>query len=229
SSLQPLSGLARHVGSGKLKNLSNQIIRSTTNSYRSMANQRNVSGGLLPGTWFEYQDVWQLGSQASCRSGHSVACVGSGHDQVNAYASEYDMSSRSGRSCAGTAIDDFAALVGGVVEVSLITNPGEIWLMVAPVDMRRGIDGLSVLVEQALQRSPCSGSAFVFCNRASSRIKVLLWDGTGVWLCQRRLHRGRFVWGRSDTGGIVLTSSQWEWLIAGWVGVAWVAILREKI
>ena len=87
--------------------------------------------------------------------------------------------------------------------------------MVAPVDMRRGIDGLSVLVEQALQRSPCSGSAFVFCYRAGSRIKVLLWDGTGVWLCQRRLHRGRFVWRRSDTGGMELTSSQWEWLIAG--------------
>lgn len=89
--------------------------------------------------------------------------------------------------------------------------------------------GLSVLVEQALQRSPCAGSAFVFCNRAGSRIKVLLWDGTGVWLCQRRLHQGRFVWGRSDTGGMVLTSSQWEWLIAGWIGVAWVAILRAEI
>ena len=77
----------------------------------------------------------------------------------------------------------------------LIGNPGKIWLMVEPVDMRRGIDGLSVLVEQALQRSPCAGSAFVFCNRAGNRIKVLLWDGTGVWLCQRRLHQGRFVWG----------------------------------
>ena len=99
--------------------------------------------------------------------------------------------------------------------MSLIANPGKIWLMVEPVDMRRGIDGLSVLVEQALQRSPCAGSAFVFCNRAGNRIKVLLWDGTGVWLCQRRLHRGRFVWRRSDTGGMELTSSQWEWLIAG--------------
>ena len=97
----------------------------------------------------------------------------------------------------------------------LIVNPGEIWLMVAPVDMRRGIDGLSTLVEQVLQRSPCTGSAFVFCNRAGNRIKVLLWDGTGVWLCQRRLHRGRFIWGRTDTGGLELTSSQWEWLIAG--------------
>jgi len=107
-----------------------------------MAKQRNVSSGLLPGTWFEYQDVWQLGSRASCWSGHSVACVGSGHDQVNAYASEYDMSSRSGRSCDGTAIDDFAALVEGVVEVSLIANPWEVWLMVAPGDMRRGIVGV---------------------------------------------------------------------------------------
>jgi len=99
--------------------------------------------------------------------------------------------------------------------VPLIANPGKIWLMVEPVDMRRGIDGLSVLVEQALQRSPCAGSAFVFCNRTGNRIKVLLWDGTGVWLCQRRLHQGRFVWERSGTGGMELTSSQWEWLIAG--------------
>ena len=140
-----------------------------------MANQRNVSGGLLPGTWFEYQDVWQLGSQASFRSGYSVACVGSDNDQANAYAGEYAASSRTGRSCVGTAVDGIAALVGGVAEVSLIANPEEIWLMVEPVDMRRGIDGLSALVEQALQRSPCSGPAFVFCNRAGNRIKVLLW------------------------------------------------------
>jgi len=156
-----------------------------------------------------------LGSQASCRSGHSVAYVDSGNDKTSAYAGEYAASSRTGRSCVGIAVDGIAALVGGIVEVSLIANPGEVWLMVAPVDMRRGIDGLSALVEQALQRSPCAGSAFVFCNRAGNRIKVLLWDGTGVWLCQRRLHQGRFVWGRSDTGGMELTSSQWEWLIAG--------------
>jgi transposase len=45
---------------------------------------------------------------------------------------------------------------------------------VDPVDMRRGIDGLSMIVQQALGHSPCSGSAFVFCNRAGNRIKVLL-------------------------------------------------------
>ena len=111
-----------------------------------MANQRNVSGGLLPGTWFEYQDVWQLGSQASCRSGYSIACVGSGHDQANACADEYAASSRTGRSCVGTTVDDIAALVGGIVEVSLIANPGEIWLMVAPGDRRFvGVGGAGVI------------------------------------------------------------------------------------
>ena len=80
-------------------------------------------------------------------------------------------------------------MAGAVAEMSgLIANPGSIWLAVERVDMRRGIDGLSMLVQESLAHAPCAGSAFVFCNRAGNRIKVLLWDGTGVWLCQRRLH-----------------------------------------
>ncbi|PSJ17172.1 IS66 family insertion sequence element accessory protein TnpB [Nitrosomonas supralitoralis] len=97
----------------------------------------------------------------------------------------------------------------------LIVNPGRTWLMVEPVDMHCGIDGLSLLVKQRLQQSSCSGSAFVFCNRAGNRIKVLLWDSAGVWLCQRRLHQERFVWQRSEEGGITMTQAQWEWLIMG--------------
>nr|WP_256203782.1 IS66 family insertion sequence element accessory protein TnpB [Nitrosomonas sp. Nm58] len=61
----------------------------------------------------------------------------------------------------------------------LIIHPGQIWLVAEPVDMRRGIDGLSMIVQQALAHSPCAGSAFVFSNRAGNRIKVLRWDGTG--------------------------------------------------
>jgi len=80
----------------------------------------------------------------------------------------------------------------------LISTPGQIWLSVAPVDLRRGIDGLSTLVQQKLGQQPCAGSAFVFRNASGNRIKVLLWDGNGVWLCQRRLHQGILVglnWG----------------------------------
>lgn len=107
-------------------------------------------------------------------------------------------------------------MAGSIVEMSeLITHTGQIRMVVEPVDMRRGMDGLSLLVQQTLGHSPCAGSAFVFCNRAGNRIKVLLWDGTGVWLCQRRLHQGRFVWPKEGDQCFELTSSQWEWLIAG--------------
>jgi transposase len=97
----------------------------------------------------------------------------------------------------------------------LITNPAAIWLAVAAVDMRRGIDGLSMIVQQALGHAPCSGSAFVFHNRSGNRIKVLVWDGTGVWLCQRRLHEGRFIWPKVTDPCFSVTFEQWQWLITG--------------
>jgi transposase len=97
----------------------------------------------------------------------------------------------------------------------LIGTPGQIWLSVTPVDLRRGIDGLSALVQQTLEQQPCAGSAFVFRNAASNRIKVLLWDGNGVWLCQRRLHQGHFIWPKQGESCFSITQSQWEWLIAG--------------
>jgi transposase len=107
-------------------------------------------------------------------------------------------------------------MVGGVAALpSLIGTPGQIWLSVAPVDLRRGIDGLSALVQQTLGQQPCAGSAFVFRNAVGNRIKVLLWDGNGVWLCQRRLHQGHFIWPKPGECSFSITQAQWEWLIAG--------------
>jgi transposase len=97
----------------------------------------------------------------------------------------------------------------------LISTPGQIWLSVAPVDLRRGIDGLSALVQQTLGQQPCAGSAFVFRNAPGNRIKVLLWDGNGVWLCQRRLHQGHFIWPKPGACSFAITQAEWEWLIAG--------------
>ncbi|WP_254791269.1 IS66 family insertion sequence element accessory protein TnpB [Azotobacter beijerinckii] len=68
------------------------------------------------------------------------------------------------------------------------------WLVLESVDMRLGINGLSLRIQQALGRLPCDGSTYLFRNRAGTRLKLLQWDGNGVWLAQRRLHRGRFVW-----------------------------------
>ncbi|WP_290677181.1 IS66 family insertion sequence element accessory protein TnpB [Halothiobacillus sp. 15-55-196] len=71
-------------------------------------------------------------------------------------------------------------------------SPEQVFLIVEPVDMRWGTDRLSQQVQSQLHRPPCDGTAYGFTNRARSRLKLLIWDGTGVWLCQRRLHRGHF-------------------------------------
>jgi transposase len=63
-----------------------------------------------------------------------------------------------------------------------------------PVDIRAGVDRLSLYVQQVLGRAPCDGTAYVFSNRRHTRLKVVCWDGNGVWMCVRRLHRGQFVW-----------------------------------
>lgn len=97
----------------------------------------------------------------------------------------------------------------------LIATTQSIWLVVAPVDMRRGTDGLSFMVQQNLGHTPCAGSAYLFRNRAGNRLRLLIWDGNGVWLCHRRLHKGSFVWPRVTDSSFSLTEAQWHWLIAG--------------
>ena len=57
--------------------------------------------------------------------------------------------------------------------------------------------------------------AYVFANRRADRLKVLVYDGSGMWLCTRRLQAGSFVWPREDSGSISLTREQFDWLVAG--------------
>jgi transposase len=94
-------------------------------------------------------------------------------------------------------------------------RPNQVWLVVEPVDMRGGIDGLSQRIQNLLGKSPCDGSAYAFRNRRATRIKLLIWDGTGVWLCHRRLHQGRFIWPTAGTTTMHLSAAQWDWLIMG--------------
>lgn len=97
----------------------------------------------------------------------------------------------------------------------LIPYPDNIWLVVEPMDLRRGIDGLSQWLQQTLEVAPCAGAAYIFRNRSKCRIKVLLWDGTGVWLCSRRLHQGQFIWPNVNESRWSLTTEEWQWLMAG--------------
>lgn len=87
--------------------------------------------------------------------------------------------------------------------------------VIEAMDMRKGVDGLSTWLSIHLGRAPQSGEAFIFSNRAHTRIKLVVWDGNGVWLCLRRLHKGSFVWPRAGDGTFELSNAQWQWLISG--------------
>lgn len=93
-------------------------------------------------------------------------------------------------------------------------SPSGWYLATVPIDLRCGADRLLLLV-QALTGDTQTGGAYVFRNRAGTRIRVLLADATGVWLCTRRLHRGRFVWPRPGESVFEVSRQQFEWLCAG--------------
>jgi len=69
-----------------------------------------------------------------------------------------------------------------------------IYLAAEPCDMRKSFNGLHALAEGALKEDPRSGALFVFCNKRRNRLKILYFDGTGVWILAKRLERGTFSW-----------------------------------
>lgn len=75
-----------------------------------------------------------------------------------------------------------------------LTPQMRILVAVEPVDFRNGIDGLSQACRAGLQSDPMSGTVFVFSNRRRTSVKVLVYDGQGFWICQKRLSTGRFRW-----------------------------------
>jgi len=86
----------------------------------------------------------------------------------------------------------------------------------APVDLRKGYDGLYGLVKQGLNRDPLSGDLFLFSSRRRRGCKVLVWDGTGLCIFQKRLERGCFAsLFRDDGSAVQLTSSELALYIEG--------------
>ena len=86
-----------------------------------------------------------------------------------------------------------------------ITPHMRILVAVEPIDFRAGIDGLVGACRQRLEADPFSGCLFVFRNRARIAIKILVYDGQGFWLCQKRLSSGRFAFwpdGAAPTQGL---------------------------
>jgi transposase len=95
-----------------------------------------------------------------------------------------------------------------------------VFLLEDPVDMRKGFEGLTALVRHRLEEDPLSGHLFVFINAAHNRLKILFWDGSGLWVCSKRLERGRFCWpvpddARAPEGKLRLSAAELSMLLGG--------------
>jgi transposase len=92
-----------------------------------------------------------------------------------------------------------------------------IYLAAGATDMRKGFDGLYGLVRDRLLCEPLSGHLFLFCNAQRNRLKVLLWDGSGLWVCAKRLPKGCFSWPQSGDaqGKVVLSHEELSLLLGG--------------
>jgi len=90
-----------------------------------------------------------------------------------------------------------------------------VWLATGHTDLRRGFDGLALVVQETLQRDPHSGHLFVFRGKRGDLVKILWHDGQGMCLFAKRLERGRFIWPATDGGAVTITAAQLGYLLEG--------------
>jgi transposase len=93
----------------------------------------------------------------------------------------------------------------------------KVFVGVEATDMRKGFEGLYGVVRDELGKDPLSGHLFLFANKARTRLKILFWDGSGLWVCAKRLEKGRFHWPEAEAGAssVRLRQEELSALVAG--------------
>lgn len=100
-----------------------------------------------------------------------------------------------------------------------------VWLAAGHTDMRKGFDGLAMLVQETLKRDPHGGQLFVFRGKRGDLIKLIWHDGQGMCLFAKRLERGRFIWPATAGEAVTITAAQLGYLLEG---IDWRAPLRTQ-
>jgi transposase len=90
-----------------------------------------------------------------------------------------------------------------------------VWLATGHTDMRRGMNGLALQVQEALARDPHAGDLYVFRGRRGDLVKILWHDGLGMSLYAKRLERGRFIWPSPADGVVSISGSQLAYMLEG--------------
>jgi transposase len=91
----------------------------------------------------------------------------------------------------------------------------KIYVATGDVDLRKSFEGLFGIVRDTLSMDPLSGHLYLFSNKSRTRLKVLFWDGSGFWVCAKRLEKGRFRWPESGADSIQLRSDELAMLLGG--------------
>jgi transposase len=94
-------------------------------------------------------------------------------------------------------------------------GPAKVYVATRPVDFRKGIDGLALAVQEMFGLDPFCGAVFVFRSKRSDRIKLLMWDQTGMVLVHKRLEDGKFVWPQVQDGVMRISPAQMAALFEG--------------
>ena len=100
-----------------------------------------------------------------------------------------------------------------------------VWLAVGHTDMRKGFDGLALLVQEKLKVDPFGGQLFVFRGRRGDLIKLIWHDGQGMCLLAKRLERGRFIWPATAGEAVTISAAQLGYLLEG---IDWRAPIRTQ-
>ncbi|HME84352.1 MAG TPA: IS66 family insertion sequence element accessory protein TnpB [Roseiarcus sp.] len=96
-----------------------------------------------------------------------------------------------------------------------LTGDVRVWLATGHTDMRKGFNGLALLVQETLKRNPHDGNLFVFRGRRGDLLKVIWHDGQGACLFTKRLERGRFLWPSMADGVVTISAAQLSYLLSG--------------
>ena len=97
----------------------------------------------------------------------------------------------------------------------LTSTNTKVYLSLGATDMRKSIDGLSILVSEHLVQNPFSGHLFVFCNRRRNMLKILYWDRNGFCLWHKRLEKHTFKWPVSMREVMTIGQRELSWLMDG--------------
>lgn len=104
-------------------------------------------------------------------------------------------------------------------------GPAKVFVATRPVDFRKGIDGLSLAVQEMFGLDPFCGAVFVFRSKRADRIKLLMWDQTGMVLVHKRLEGGKFVWPQVQDGVMRMSPAQ---MAALFEGLDWRLVRPER-